>query len=78
MEHLIEEKMWAISFQRIAKVAVLLARDFILFLLNSSIEYLNELLRKIELFADELYDPNYKKRESSLARIKRLLSEAKA
>lgn len=75
IEQMDEEKQWAVSFQRIAKVAVLLARDFILFLLNSSQEYIDALVRKIRLFADELYDPNYKKREPSLARVNRLLSE---
>jgi hypothetical protein len=74
MDELEEERQLAVSFQRIAKIAVLLAGDFILFLLNSSQEYINTLVRKIRLFANELYDPNYKKREPSLARVHRLLS----
>jgi hypothetical protein len=75
IEQLEEKKQWAISFQRVAKVAVVLARDFILFLLNSSREHVDNLLHKIKLFANEMYDPNYKKRETSLMRINRLLSE---
>jgi hypothetical protein len=75
IEQLEEKKQWAISFQRVAKVAVVLARDFILFLLNSSRDHFDNLLHKIKLFANEMYDPNYKKRETSLMRINRLLSE---
>jgi hypothetical protein len=74
-EQMAEEQQWAVSFQRIAKVAVLLAREFILFLLNSSQEHIDTLMRKIRSLADELYDPNYKKRESSVARVNRLLLE---
>ena len=76
IEQLEEKKQWAISFQRVAKVAVVLARDFILFLLNSSRDHFDNLLHKIKLFANEMYDPNYKKRETSLMRINRLLSES--
>jgi hypothetical protein len=36
MEQLDEEQHLAISFQRVAKVAVVLARDFIVFLLHSA------------------------------------------
>jgi hypothetical protein len=75
MEELDEEQQLAISFQRVAKVAVVLARDFIMFLLHSSREYFNNLVDKIKLFANEIFDPNYKKRETSLARIHRLLLE---
>jgi IS4 transposase len=75
IEQLKEEQQLAISFQRVAKVAVVLARDFIIFLLNSSREHFDNLLHKIKLFANEIFDPNYKKRETSLMRINRLLSE---
>ena len=57
IEQLEEKKQWAISFQRVAKVAVVLARDFILFLLNSSRDHFDNLLHKIKLFANEMYDP---------------------
>ena len=78
IEQLEGEKQWAISFQRVAKVAVVLARDFIMFLLNSSREHCYNLLHKIKLFANEMFDPNYKKRETSLMRINRLLLEGEA
>jgi len=70
-----EDQQLAMSFQRVAKVAVVLAQDFILFLLNSSREHFDNLLHKIKLFANEMFDPNYKKRETSLMRINRLLLE---
>jgi Transposase DDE domain len=75
IEQLEGEKKVAISFQRVAKVAVVLAGDFIRFLLNSSREHFDNLLHKIKLFANEIFDPNYKKRETSLMRINRLLLE---
>ena len=75
MEELDDEQPLATSFQRVAKVAVVLARDFIMFLLHSSREYFDNLVDKIKLFANEIFDPNYKKRETSLARIHRLLLE---
>lgn len=75
MEQLDEEQHLAISFQRVAKVAVVLARDFIVFLLHSAKENFKNLVDKIKLFANEIFDPNYKNRETSLARIHRLLLE---
>jgi Transposase DDE domain len=76
--HLDNEQQQAISFQRAAKIAVVLSREFVMFLLNRSREYLDCLLEKIKLFANELIDPNYKKRETSLRRICRMLElEAK-
>jgi len=75
LEQVEEEQQLAMSFQRIAKIAVVLAGDFIKFLLNSSREHVDNLLHKIKLFANEMFDPNYKKRETSLMRINRLLVE---
>ena len=76
IEQIEEDQQLAMSFQRIAKVAVVLAGDFIRFLLNSSREHFDNLLHKIKLFANEMFDPNYKKRETSLMRINRLLLES--
>lgn len=73
LEKLSDDMRWAISFQRVAKIAVTLAHDFIDFLLNSAQENYLSLLNKIELFATEMIDPNYKKRETSLGRLNRLL-----
>ena len=78
MEQLDEERLLAISFQRVAKVAVVLARDFIVFLLHSTKENFINLVDKIKLVANEIFDPNYKNRETSLARIHRLLLEGGA
>ena len=66
---LTQERKWAITFQRVAKVAVVLGRDFLVFLLHSSQENFNNLANKIKLFANEIFDPNYKKRETSLGRL---------
>lgn len=74
-EALGENMRWAVTFQRVAKVAVVLARDFIAFLRHSSQENFVYLAKKIQLFAKEIIDPNYKKRETSLGRIQRLLQE---
>ncbi len=68
-----EAQQQAISFQRIAKVAVEISGYFVLFLLNSSTYYRHHLIQKIKLFANDLFDPNYKHRETSLMRIYRLL-----
>jgi hypothetical protein len=74
-EQLDDKQKLAVSFQRGAKVAVVLAREFVMFLLHSSQEYFDDLVDKIKLFVDEMFDPNYKKRETSLARLHRLLLE---
>jgi hypothetical protein len=74
-EQLEKDQQLATSFQRVAKVAVVLARDFVMFILNSSREHFDNLLQKIKLFANEIFDPNYKNRETSLMRIRRLLLE---
>lgn len=66
LPHLNEDQKHAISFQRICKVAVNISQNFISFLLVSSKKCLNKLLRKIQLFSDEIIDPNYKKRKTSI------------
>ncbi|MGK5093574.1 IS4 family transposase [Deltaproteobacteria bacterium TL4] len=68
-----EDQQLAISFQRISKVAVVLARDFVMFFIHSSKRYLQGLIQKIILFADEIFDPNYKHRETSLMLLNRML-----
>jgi len=71
--HLTKMKQLAISVQRTAKIAALLASDFINFLVHGGKKNIEILANKIALFADEIFDPNYRHRESSLARIHRLL-----
>lgn len=68
-------KQLAISVQRTAKVTVLLAGEFINFSLSGSSEHAKILLDKILLFADEIFDPNFRHRETSLARVNRLIQE---
>ena len=70
-----ECKTTAISFKRISKVAVVLSRDFVRFLLNPS-KHIESLMRKIKLFVNELFDPNYKNRETSLMRVHKLLGNS--
>jgi putative transposase len=73
--HLKKEQQLAISFQRISKVAVVLAHDFVMFFIHASKRYLQQLIQKIILFADEIIDPNYKHRETSLMLLNRMLQE---
>jgi hypothetical protein len=70
-----QEQKFAISFQRIAKIAALLAGDFVHFFLEHTPQAFENLLWKILLFADEIFDPNYKHRETSLMRLQRTLTE---
>jgi IS4 transposase len=72
--YLNEQQQQAISFQRVCKIAVTLAQDFKLFLLNSSKKYLHSLLEKIKLFSDEIFDPNYRSRKTSRGRIYEMLN----
>jgi len=66
-------KQLAISVQRTAKIAVLLGSDFFNFLVNGSRKYAQILRDKIMLFANDIFDPNFRHRESSLARVMRLI-----
>jgi|GEM_PF-5465294 hypothetical protein len=45
------------------------------FLVTGSSRHAKILLNKILLFADEIFDPNYRHRETSLARLNRLVEE---
>ncbi len=74
IEHLDTQQQQSISFQRLAQVAVILRQEFILFLLNTSTRYKTRLIEKIILFSNEIYDPNYRRRSSSLGRIIGLLT----
>lgn len=60
-----QDQKLATSFQRILKVSVDLSSEFIKFLLNASKEHFYNLLEKIKLFSNEIFDPNYKHRETS-------------
>lgn len=69
------EKGLAITFQRIAFILVDLKDKFIDCIVNPIQENIERLIRSIHHMKNELYDPNYKKRETSKARIYRLLTE---
>lgn len=63
-----DDQMWAISFQRISKVINAISNDLVLFFSDNSDQ--ERIMRTIKLFSNELYDPNYKTRQTSLARLK--------
>jgi len=65
-DSLSDDQVLSLSFQRASKVSVVLAVHFINYLIKSSKKYFVELKSKIELFSNELYDPNYRKRNTSL------------
>ena len=69
IEGLDEEEILAISVQRIGKIAVLLASDFIYFLIYRSKKARAQLVKKILLFASELFDPNYRHRKTILQQL---------
>jgi IS4 transposase len=66
LPYLDQQQKQAISFQRIAKTAVLLRQEFIDFLLSTSKDAINKLLKLITLFSNEIFDPNYKRRKTSM------------
>ena len=68
-----ESQKLARSFQRISKIAAILANEFMTFFLQSTKQAFNDLIEKIMLFAKELFDPNYQHRETSLMRLNREL-----
>ena len=63
----------ALSFQRVAKIFVLLASDFANYFITPSKKYLVLLLDKLKRFSKELYDPNYRRRKTSWGEVKELL-----
>ena len=65
----------AVSFQRNAKIAVHLASDFINFFTKSSKHFLVTLTNKIQLFAQELFDPNYNNRSTTMRNVVALASQ---
>lgn len=68
-----QEKCLAITFQRIAFVFVTLKEKFINCILNPIQQHVDSLIQSIHHMMNELYDPNYRKRETSKTRIYRLL-----
>ena len=66
-------KQLAVSVQRVAKIAVLIGDDFFNFLAGDSKKYAQILIAKIMLFTNDIFDPNFRHRESSLACVMRLI-----
>ena len=71
-----DEQNLAITFQRIAIVFCQLRQHFITYILNPITENLKALVDKILFMKSDLYDPNYKKRETSKMALYRMLNEA--
>jgi len=69
-----DEKQMSFSFQRAATFLIQISNELMAFILNRSRKTLDILQNIIKLFIDELFDPNYKNRESSLRRVLRIAS----
>jgi hypothetical protein len=70
-----KEKQMTPSLQRAGMVIVQCALDFLSFLISGSIDATKILIRKLNLQKNEIFDPNWKKRETSLAMTMRLATE---
>ncbi len=68
-----KEKILAVSIQRVTKVTTILAPEFIQFLTRPNGIYLQNLIRKILMFVNEIFDPNYKKRLTVLQSLEKLI-----
>ena len=71
LDSLSPEESLAISFQRTASVFSALKNNFVLCILNPIQENINRLIQRIHLMLHELYDPNYRERETSKTKIYR-------
>ena len=78
LNSLSQEEGLAISFQRTAYVFSVLKNNFINYILNPIQENIEIITQRIHLMLNELYDPNYRKRETSKARIHRELIDLTA
>lgn len=66
------EKNITPSIQRAGMIIVQCAQEFIAFLISKLSESTNNLIKKLNLLNKEIFDPNYRKRETSLARVLRM------
>lgn len=62
-----EEKQKSISSQRAAMILVNLTRDLISFIISPLKKYRDSLKKRFKILINELYDPNYRKRDSTMA-----------
>lgn len=65
--YLDEEKKNAVSVLRIAKIMTFIGEYILKYIINKTEECLSVLKRKIKLFSNEIYDPNFKRRRTSIA-----------
>lgn len=72
MTNLEDEKQMHFSYQRAATFLIQISGELIDFILNRCRKTVEALQDVIKLFVNELFDPNYKNRESSLRRVMRL------
>jgi hypothetical protein len=75
LNSLSKEEGLAVSFQRTAYVFSVLKNNFINCILNPIQENIEIITQRIRLMINELYDPNYRKRETSKAEIYRRLMD---
>ena len=74
LSKLSEDKKFAISYQRISNVFVHISHYVIAFLFDACKNNLDLLLKNIKLFTNELFDPNYRNRKSSIAQLQDALN----
>jgi hypothetical protein len=70
-----KEKQMTPSHQIAGMIIVQCARDFIQFLISNSATAAEDLIDKLNLQKNEIFDPNWKKRETSLAQAMRLAAD---
>jgi hypothetical protein len=71
-----EQKQAAFSFQRAAMLLTHVGQSFFNFLMEEEQNYRKQLEAQLEAFANELFDPNYRNRETSLRRVYNLACAA--
>jgi len=71
-----QDKRMTPSLQRAEMMMVHCAREFIDFIMSKSVSSLKILMKKLRLLRKELFDPNWKKRESAIARTIRLAGKS--
>lgn len=67
-----KEKQLLPTLQRAGMIIVNCANDLIHYIISTTAEAITNLTERLRLQKNELYDPNWKKRESSLARVIRM------
>ncbi len=76
VNQLTKSEQLAVSYQRLAYVVVVLSRDFINYLTQSSTHYPILLMDKIRLFSREIFEKNYRRRPTTTHQINNVLNGA--